>query len=185
MSTIRLNKLLASRGIGARRKCDALIASGVVRVNDEVVIAPGARVVEGRDRITVNGQPLPERARFRYLALHKPVGVISTMSDPEGRRTVRDLLPPGGRLFPVGRLDADTSGLLVVTNDGALAHHLMHPRYGLTKFYRVLLEREPDDQQLARLAAGVEFEPGIRSAPARVRRREAVARGAVIEIALH
>jgi len=185
LSTIRLNKLLATRGIGARRKCDALIESGAVSVNGEIVRTPGARVVEGRDRVAVNGRPLPERASHRYLVLHKPVGVISTMSDPEGRRTVRDLLPGGGRLFPVGRLDADTSGLLVVTNDGDLAHHLMHPRYGLEKFYRVLLEREPDDEQLRRLSEGVEFEPGIRSAPARVRRRDPVARGAVIEIALH
>jgi 23S rRNA pseudouridine2605 synthase len=185
LSTIRLNKLLATRGVGARRKCDALIESGAVRVNGEVVTAPGTRVVEGRDRIQVNGRPLPERAAFRYFMLNKPVGVITTLDDPEGRRTIREFLPPGGRFFPVGRLDADTSGLLVVTNDGDLAHHLMHPRYGLTKFYRVLLEREPDDGQIARLTRGVEFEPGIWSAPARVRRRDPVARGAVIEIALH
>lgn len=185
MSTIRLNKLLATRGIGARRKCDLLIESGVVRVNGEVVTAPGARVVEGRDRITVSGRPLPELSAHRYLMLHKPVGVITTLHDPEGRRNIADLIPREGRLYPVGRLDADTSGLLIITNDGALAHHLMHPRYGLTKFYRVLLAREPNDQQLARLAAGVEFEPGVRSAPARVRRRDPVPRGAVIEVALH
>ena len=185
MSTIRLNKLLATRGIGARRKCDRLIESGVVQVNGEVVTAPGARVVEGRDRITVSGRPLPELGAHRYLMLHKPVGVITTLHDPEGRRNIADLIPREGRLYPVGRLDADTSGLLIVTNDGDLAHHLMHPRYGLTKFYRVLLGREPNDQQFARLAAGVEFEPGLRSAPARVRRRDPVPRGAVIEIALH
>jgi len=117
--------------------------------------------------------------------LHKPVGVITTLRDPEGRKSVADLIPKEGRLYPVGRLDADTSGLLIVTNDGELAHHLMHPRYGLTKFYRVLLAREPNDAQLARIAAGVEFEPGLWSAPARVRRRDPVPRGAVIEIALH
>ena len=185
MSTIRLNKLLATRGIGARRKCDRLIESGAVRVNGEVVKAPGARVVEGRDRITVDGRPLPGPPQHRYLMLNKPVGVITTLNDPEGRRTIADLIPKEGRLYPVGRLDADTSGLLIVTNDGELAHHLMHPRYGLTKFYRVLLARDATDEQLARLAAGVEFEPGMRSAPARVRRRDPVPRGAVIEIALH
>jgi 23S rRNA pseudouridine2605 synthase len=185
LSTIRLNKLLATRGIGARRKCDQLIESGAVSVNGEVVTAPGARVVEGRDRITVNGRPIPERTQHRYLLLNKPVGVITTLRDPEGRRTIADLIPREGRLFPVGRLDADTSGLLIVTNDGGLAHHLMHPRYGITKFYRVLLVRDATDQQLARLAAGVEFEPGVRSAPAMVRRRDPVPRGAVIEIALH
>jgi 23S rRNA pseudouridine2605 synthase len=183
--TIRLNKLLATRGVAARRKCDELIESGVVRVNGEVVTAPGARVIEGRDAITVNGKPIAGSVTHRYLMLHKPVGVITTLSDPEGRRTIRDMLPPGGRLFPVGRLDADTSGLLIVTNDGDLAHHLMHPRYGLTKFYRVLLERAPDEGQLKRLATGVEFEPGVRSAPARVRLRDPIPRGAVIEIALH
>ena len=185
MNTIRLNKLLATRGVAARRKCDALIESGVVRVNGEVVTAPGTRVIESRDKITVSGRPLAEGLVHRYLMLHKPVGVITTLSDPEGRKTIRDLLPPGGRLFPVGRLDADTSGLLIVTNDGDLAHHLMHPRYGLTKFYRVLLESAPDENQIKRLAAGVEFEPGVRSAPARVRARDPVPRGAVIEIALH
>jgi 23S rRNA pseudouridine2605 synthase len=185
LSTIRLNKLLATRGVGARRKCDQLIESGAVSVNGEVVTAPGARVVEGRDRITVNGRPIPERTQHRYLLLNKPVGVITTLRDPEGRRTIADLIPREGRLFPVGRLDADTSGLLIVTNDGGLAHHLMHPRYGITKFYRVLLARDATDQQLARLAAGVEFEPGVRSAPAMVRRRDPVPRGAVIEIALH
>jgi 23S rRNA pseudouridine2605 synthase len=185
LSTIRLNKLLATRGIGARRKCDLLIESGVVRVNGEVVTAPGARVVEGRDRITVSGRPIPENAVHRYLMLHKPVGVITTLHDPEGRRNIADLIPREGRLYPVGRLDADTSGLLIITNDGELAHHLMHPRYGLTKFYRVLLAQEPTEQQLVRLAAGVEFEPGVRSAPARVRRRDPVPRGSVIEVALH
>ncbi|MGH7742979.1 MAG: pseudouridine synthase, partial [Candidatus Eiseniibacteriota bacterium] len=185
MSTIRLNKLLATRGVGARRKCDRLIESGLVRVNGEVITAPGARVVEGRDKITVSGKPLPEPSVHRYLMLNKPVGVITTLHDPEGRRNIADLIPREGRLYPVGRLDADTSGLLIVTNDGALAHHLMHPRYGLTKFYRVLLTTEPNEGQLTRLAGGVEFEPGVRSAPARVRRRDPVPRGAVIEIAIH
>ncbi len=183
--SIRLNKLLAQRGIGARRKCDLLIQSGVVRVNGEVVTAPGARVMPELDRVTVRGRPLPAAPARRYLALHKPVGVISTLSDPEGRRTLRDLIPPGQRLFPVGRLDADTSGLLIVTNDGALAHHLMHPRYGVAKHYRVLLDRPPDGGQLRLLREGVEFEPGVVSAPARVRARDATARGGVIEITLH
>lgn len=185
MNTVRLNKLLATRGIGARRKCDTLIESGAVSVNGKVVTAPGTRVVPGRDRITVSGRPLPDSIRHRYFMLHKPVGVISTLSDPEGRASIRELLPGDVRLYPVGRLDADTSGLLIITNDGELAHHLMHPRYGLTKFYRVLVESEPDDVQLRRLAEGVVFEPGLRSAPARVRRRDPVARGAVFEIAIH
>ena len=121
-----------------------------------------------RDRIEVRNRPLPPAAEHRYFVLHKPIGVISTLHDPEGRRTIRDLLPPGPRLFPVGRLDADTSGLLVLTNDGELAHHLMHPRYGVAKSYRVRVAQVPSEAQLRRLGAGVEFEPGVVSAPARV-----------------
>jgi len=143
------------------------------------------RVEPEIDRVMVNGRPLPGAPTHRYLMLNKPVGMITTMDDPEGRRTIRDLLPSGSRLYPVGRLDADTSGLLIVTNDGELAHHLMHPRYGVEKHYRVLLEREPTERQLERLATGVEIEPGVVSGPARVRRRDPVARGAVIEITLH
>ena len=182
--TVRLNKLLSTRGVGARRKCDALIESGAVRVNGEVVLAPGARIMPDRDRVTVNGRPLPRRIEHRYLMLHKPVGTITTLDDPEGRPTIRDLLPHETRLYPVGRLDADTSGLLLVTNDGDLAHHLMHPRYGLTKHYRVLVTSPPSDQQLERLERGVEFEPGVVSAPARARRRDPTPRGHVIEVSI-
>jgi 23S rRNA pseudouridine2605 synthase len=111
--------------------------------------------------------------------LHKPVGFITTLDDPEGRLTVRQLMPPGPRLFPVGRLDADSSGLLLLTNDGDLAHHLMHPRYGVPKLYRVTLGAPPEDDALRRLRAGVEIEPGVRSGPAEVRihseRRDRVA----------
>jgi len=159
--TIRLNKLLARRGLGARRKCDLLIQEGRVRVNGQIVREPGTMVEPERDRIEVAGRALPPPATHRYYALNKPVGVISTLSDPEGRRTVREFLPPGSRLFPVGRLDADTSGLLLLTNDGELAHRLMHPRYGVEKVYRAWLDRSPTESQLARLRDGVEFEPGV------------------------
>jgi len=183
--SVRLNKLLAQRGLGARRKCDALIQSGVVRVNGVLVTEPGTQVEPGRDRVLVRGRPLPEPAAPRYYALHKPVGVITTLHDPEGRRTVRELLPPGRRLFPIGRLDADTSGLLLLTDDGELAHHLMHPRYGVEKVYRVWIDRLPDPHQLARLRRGVEFEPGVVSAPARVRVPRPGATDPLLEIALH
>jgi len=114
--------------------------------------------------------------------LHKPVGFITTLDDPEGRRTVRELIPPGPRLFPVGRLDADSSGLLLLTNDGDLAHHLMHPRYGVPKLYRVTLGVLPDDDTLRRLRAGVEIEPGLRSAPSEVRVQSARRDRPAIEI---
>jgi 23S rRNA pseudouridine2605 synthase len=122
---------------------------------------------------------------MRYLMLHKPVGVITTLDDPEGRPTVRTLLPPGPRLFPVGRLDAETSGLIIATNDGEVAHQLMHPRFGVRKVYRVRIDRPPDPQQITRLRTGVEFERGVVSAPCEVRVRNARKERAEIEIALH
>ena len=183
--SIRLNKLLAQRGLGARRKCDALVQSGAVRVNGAVVREPGTAVEPERDRIEVNGRPLPPSDSPSYYVLHKPVGVISTLSDPEGRRTLREFLPPGRRVFPVGRLDADTSGLLILTNDGELAHHLMHPRYGVSKLYRVHTDRAPSPEMLRRLQEGIEFEPGVRSAPARVRVRDEAPGESVIELELH
>jgi len=182
---VRLNKLLASRGLGARRKCDVLIEAGSVRVNGTVVREPGVRVDPGHDRIEVHGRPIPGRSALRHLMLHKPVGVITTLDDPEGRPTVKTLLPPGPRLFPVGRLDAETSGLLIVTNDGELAHQLMHPRFGVRKVYRVRVDRPADAQQIQRLRTGVEFERGVTSAPCEVRVRNARRERAEIEIALH
>ena len=183
--SVRLNKLLAQRGIGARRKCDALIEEGAVQVNGRVVREPGTQVEPDRDRITVRGQPLAPQAELRYFVLNKPVGVITTLEDPEGRRTVRDFMPSGSRLFPVGRLDADTSGLLILTNDGELAHHLMHPRYGVTKEYRVRVDRAPGAEALRRLREGVEFEPGIRSSPAEARVLSDEPGDALLQITLH
>ena len=182
---MRLNKLLAERGVGARRKCDELISAGVVKVNGRVITELGTQVEPDRDRIEVEGHPLPGGAARRSFMLHKPVGVISTMSDPEGRRSLRDLMPPGARLFPVGRLDADSSGLLLLTDDGDLAHHLMHPRYGVAKRYRVHVDRDPTEAELNRLRNGIEFEPGVTSSPAQVWARDPSAGEAVIEIAIH
>jgi len=183
--SVRLNKLLAQRGVGARRKCDELIKEGAVRVNGSVVLEPGLQIEPERDRITVRNQPLAGAAVLRHFVLNKPVGVITTLDDPEGRRTIREFLPPAPRLFPVGRLDADTSGLLILTNDGELAHKLMHPRYGVMKVYRVRLDRVPGTEGLRRLQEGVEFEPGVRSAPARVRVLADEPGDAMIEVALH
>jgi len=183
--SVRLNKLLAERGIGARRKCDELIASGVVRVNGKVVTELGTQVEPERDRIEVEGRPLPSATPRRTFLFNKPVGVISTLSDPEGRRSLREFMPSGFRLFPVGRLDADTSGLLLLTNDGELAHHLMHPRYGVQKRYRVHADQAPSPAMLRKLQEGIEFEPGEVSAPAQVWIRDSSGGEAVIELALH
>jgi len=182
--TIRLNKLLAARGVGSRRHCDALIAAGRVRVNGRVVNEAGTRVEESA-RLEVDGRAVEGRQRHVYFVLNKPVGVITTLDDPQGRRTVRELLPRGARVYPVGRLDADTSGLLLLTNDGELAHKLMHPRYGVEKTYRVRLASEPSRAQLERLARGVEFERGQVSAPARARRIDPGFDAIMIEIGIH
>jgi 23S rRNA pseudouridine2605 synthase len=166
---IRLNKLLADRGVAARRKCDALIEQGSVRVDGEVVREPGTRVDPDRQRVTVQGKALSAAKAHVYYALHKPTGVLTTMSDPAGRPTVRAYLPARGpRVFPVGRLDGDTSGLLLLTSDGALAHRLMHPRYQIPKTYQLALGRMPSARALAQLGLGVEFAPGEVSRPAQV-----------------
>jgi pseudouridine synthase len=183
--SIRLNKLLATRGIGARRKCDEIIQGGEVRINGRIVTEPGTQVEPERDRVEVRGRPLPRPAELKYFAFHKPVGVISTLDDPEGRRSLRDYLPPGARMFPVGRLDADTSGLIVLTNDGELAHHLMHPRYGVDKRYRAHVDHVPPEHVLERLRRGIEFEPGVVSAPAQVFVRDRTVGDSVLEFALH
>ncbi|MBI1797891.1 MAG: pseudouridine synthase [Candidatus Eisenbacteria bacterium] len=182
---IRLNKLLATRGIGSRRACDALIEAGSVRVNGTVIREPGTQVEPGRDRVQVHGRPIPGPSALRYVMIHKPVGMITTLDDPEGRPTIKRLLPPGPRLFPVGRLDAETSGLLIATNDGDLAHHLMHPRYGVAKVYRARLDRVADGEQLRRLRSGVEFEPGVVSGPCDVRVHSARPQRFEIEITLN
>lgn len=181
----RLNKLLADRGVAARRKCDTLIQEGRVRVDGEVVRDPWLRVDGARQRVTVAGRPLPAPARLVYLAFHKPVGVLTTLSDPRGRRSVRDFLPPAGpRLYPVGRLDFDTSGLLVLTNDGRLAHRLMHPRYHVPKTYRLRLPAPPPARAVRLLESGFEFAPGETSRPAEVESVRAEAGGATVLLTL-
>jgi 23S rRNA pseudouridine2605 synthase len=163
---VRLNAYLARAGVASRRKADDLIKAGRVTVNG----APGQlnTFVGARDRVEVDGQPV-EKQRLAYVLLHKPTGVVTTASDPHGRRTVVDLLDVPERVVPVGRLDADTTGVLLLTNDGELAHRLAHPRYGVEKTYVVDVEDAPSDDALTALERGVELEDG-RTAAARVRR---------------
>jgi 23S rRNA pseudouridine2605 synthase len=182
--SVRLNKFLADRGVASRRHSDLLIADGRVRVNGRVVSELGTKIEE-RDKVTVNGKPVGGRESHVYYVLNKPVGVITTLEDPEGRHTVKELLPRGARVYPVGRLDADTSGLLLLTNDGDLAHRLMHPRYGVAKVYRVRLAREPRPEQLRRLTSGVRFDRGKVSGPAKARRIDPGFDAIMIEVIVH
>jgi 23S rRNA pseudouridine2605 synthase len=163
---VRLNAYLARAGVASRRKADDLIKAGRVTVNG----APGQlnTFVGARDRVEVDGQPV-EKQRLAYVLLHKPAGVVTTASDPHGRRTVVDLVDVPERVVPVGRLDADTTGALLLTNDGELAHRLAHPRYGVEKTYVVDVEGTPSDDTLAALERGVDLEDG-RTAAARTRR---------------
>ena len=183
--SIRLNKFLADRGVASRRASDRLIEDGRVRINGRVVTDLGTKVEEERDKVSVNGKPVGGRERHVYFVLNKPVGFITTLDDPEGRHTVRELMPRGARVYPVGRLDADTSGLLLLTNDGDLAHKLMHPRYGVAKTYRVRLAREPRPEQLRRLTTGVRFDRGKISGLARARRIDPGFDAIMIEVVVH
>lgn len=163
---MRLNAYLARAGVASRRRADELIKAGRVRVNG----TPGElnTVVGSRDVVEVDGERVRPQ-KLAYVLLHKPVGVVTTARDPHGRRTVVDLIGRRPGVVPVGRLDADTTGALLLTNDGPLAHRLAHPRYEVDKVYVAEVEGRPDDAALRRLAAGVELEDG-RSAPARARR---------------
>jgi 23S rRNA pseudouridine2605 synthase len=163
----RLQKILAHAGYGSRRSCEEIIAAGRVRVNGQSVnLGDKADIV--RDTITVDGRPIKQAEALVYVALYKPRGVISTVSDPSLRPAVRDLVPVPGTLYPVGRLDFDSEGLVLMTNDGELANKLTHPRYEHEKEYRVLVARHPDPEQLNLWRRGVVLEDGFRTGPADV-----------------
>ena len=162
----RLQKVLATRGWGSRRVCEELIAAGRVTVNGEVAVL-GRRVDTDHDRVEVDGVPVGVRPDLVYYLLNKPSGVVTTASDPQGRPTVVDIVPAQPRVFPVGRLDIETEGLLLLTNDGDLANRLMHPRHGVDKEYLAEVEGRLDGGALRRLRDGVELEDGI-TAPAKV-----------------
>ncbi len=162
----RLQKLLARIGVGSRRACEELIAEGRVTVNGSVP-APGRRVDPRIDRVELDGVPLPVQPGLVHYLVNKPAGVVSTAEDTHGRPTVVSLVPDEPRVFPVGRLDMDSEGLLVLTNDGELTHRLTHPSFGVAKEYLVQVEGEPGPGEVRRLRQGVDLEDG-RSAPARV-----------------
>ena len=165
----RLQKVLAAAGYGSRRACEEIIRQGRVQVNGQVVTELGTKVDPHRDEIRVDGAPISGPAEKVYLILNKPPGYISTAHDPWGRPTVLDLVPHQGRLYPVGRLDAESEGLLLLTNGGQLTYRLTHPRYEHEKEYLVLVQGRPTEAVLSRLRRGVDLEEG-RTAPARVSR---------------
>jgi 23S rRNA pseudouridine2605 synthase len=163
---MRLNAYLARAGVASRRGADELIKAGRVTVNGE----PGQlnTFVESRDRVEVDGEPVAPQ-QLAYVLLHKPAGTVTTASDPHARRTVVDLVNHPARVVPVGRLDADTTGALLLTNDGPLAHRLAHPRYGVEKVYEADVEGDPSDEALEELRRGIELDDGP-TAPAEAHR---------------
>lgn len=161
--SIRLQKYLADCGVASRRRSEELIAAGRVRVNGHLITERGTKVVPGQDQVTLDGAPVRSRdTGHAYYLFHKPRGCLVTASDPQGRPTIYDYLSGiPERVIPVGRLDLDSEGLLLLTNDGDLAHRLMHPRYGIEKEYHVLVHPPVDEASLQRLRDGVEIEGGL------------------------
>jgi len=183
---VRLNKYLAQAGAASRRRADVLISQGRVAVNGAVVEDLGTKIDSGRDRVTVDGKPVRmRRPEPVYLMLNKPPGYLVTLDDPFGRRAVRDLiagLPPG--VFPVGRLDKESEGLLLLTNDGEMAYRLTHPRFEVVKRYIVRIRGEMTPADAARLGRGVSIEGG-KTSPARVTVFERSPKTSILQVEIH
>ena len=179
----RLQKVLARAGFGSRRACEELIEAGRVEVNGEVA-GLGRRVDPERDHVALDGVTIPVRPGLVYYLLNKPAKVVTTAHDPEGRPTVLELVPDEPRVFPVGRLDWDSEGLLLLTNDGDLAHGLTHPSRGVEKTYLVEVSGVPTRGALRRLREGVDLDDG-RTAPAKARLAQTTPAGAALEIVIH
>lgn len=181
---MRLNKYIAAAGICSRRKADELIAAGNVKINGAVVREMGCDVKEG-DRVTVNGRPIEAAEKKVYVALNKPLGYITSMEDDRDRATVAELVKDyPERLFPVGRLDYNTTGLLLMTNDGDLAYRLTHPKHEIGKTYVALVSGVISDTRLNRLRRGVDI-GGFTTSPAKVRVLKQNPRSTVVEITIH
>jgi 23S rRNA pseudouridine2605 synthase len=179
----RVQKVLARAGIGSRRACEDLITAGRVTV-DGVVAVLGDRIDPERQHLAVDGVPVSTRTDLVYYLLNKPARVVTTAADPEGRRTVVELVPPTPRVHPVGRLDYESEGLLILTNDGDLTHLLTHPRFGVDKTYLAEVEGRPSPAAIRLLREGVDLDDG-RTAPARVRRIESHGVTSALEITIH
>jgi 23S rRNA pseudouridine2605 synthase len=173
---------LARAGLGSRRSCDELIRKGSVTINGEVVTFPREKV-ELEDVVLVDGEPVEAR-ELRYFLVNKPRGVASTRRDPHAERVIVDLVPNGRILFPVGRLDVDTTGLIILTNDGVLANRLMHPRYGVPKTYVARVRGKVSRRALGALRQGVDLEDGLTS-PTEVNLKKQSAKTALVEITIH
>jgi 23S rRNA pseudouridine2605 synthase len=183
MAEERVQKILARAGYGSRRASEELISAGRVRINDQVAVL-GSKADPAHDTIVVDNHPIAKQAAPAYIALNKPTGVLSEVGHAETRQTVRDMIPVPGHLFIVGRLDMESEGLILLTNDGDLANKLTHPRYGHEKEYRVLVGTRPDAKQLEAWRHGVVLEDGYRTAQAQVRLEGLSGKGAWLRVVL-
>jgi 23S rRNA pseudouridine2605 synthase len=179
----RLQKILSRAGYGSRRACEELIAKGRVTVNGRIAKL-GMKADPAKDKITVNEKPIQASEEMKYIAVHKPRNVISAASPQDNRKTVRDLVDEPGHIYPVGRLDVDSEGLILLTNDGELTNRLTHPRFMHEKEYKVLVARRPDVKQLTAWRAGVVLEDGYRTKPAKVRVSGMYGKGAWLQVTL-
>jgi len=180
---MRLQKFLARAGASSRRGAEDLMTAGRVAINGEVATELGTKVDPAVDVVTVDGVAVNLDAGPLYLVLNKPSGFVTTMDDPQGRPTVRDLIPPIPGLFPVGRLDRDTTGLLLFTTDGDLSHRLLHPRYHVSKTYRATVDGQVTEAELDRLRQGITLDDGP-CRPADVRLLEATAERSLVQISI-
>ena len=188
----RLARFLAHAGVASRRHAEELIAAGRVQVNGATVTTQGTRIDPEHDTVTVDGNPVPSPARHVYILLHKPTGYVTTASDPQGRPSVLDLLPAELRrlrVYPVGRLDIDTSGLLLLTNDGNFAQRMTHPSYSTEKHYEALIQGCPAEEDLAALRQGVtvvvDDETSYKTSPAQVRILQRVGANCRLALTIH
>lgn len=182
---IRLNKFLSQAGIASRREADRMIEEGRVKVNSLVIQELGYKIDDAQDKVEVDGRKVWREEGFVYLLLNKPAGYLVTLKDPFQRPTIKSLLPHlKKRVFPVGRLDSSTEGLLLLTNDGELAYRLTHPRYEVKKTYLVKVRGEPDYSSLTRLRKGI-FLEGKKTAPARVTLLVPTPRESLLKIEIH
>jgi 23S rRNA pseudouridine2605 synthase len=165
--TTRLNKYLANNSEFARRKIDEMIQQGRVTVNNKLVLEPGVQIDAPKDEIRLDGERIREKTKKTYILLHKPIGFITTTDDEKNRKTVMDIIKTSEKLFPIGRLDIDTSGVLLLTNDGDFANKLMHPKFKVEKTYIVNLSRPLDEKIRLKLAGGIKLD-GKKTAPAKI-----------------
>jgi len=183
MAKERLQKILSRAGYGSRRKCEILISEGRIIINGQIARL-GTKADPEQDEIFVDGNLIRRPEKKIYIIINKPRGILSTLKSPDGRKTVRDLVSIKGHFYPVGRLDVDSEGLMILTNDGILANKLTHPRYGHEKEYRVLVARIPDEIQLENWRRGIVLQDGYRTKSAKVLLEKKFGKGAWLKIIL-